>query len=197
MLVENIFVWFGNVIYMSRIGKKVITIPEGVTITFKQKERYIEAVGPKGNQGFEVHRDVIVSIDEDRKTIQTSPANKTKKADALWGTMTRLIENSITGVFEGFSKKLELNGVGFRMNLQGKKLVMALGFSHPVEREVPEELEAIVEDNTLIIRGIDKQKVGQFAADIRSLKPVEPYKAKGFKYDDEIVRRKEGKKTAS
>lgn len=183
---------------MSRVGKKVITIPEGVTITLKEKERNVEVSGPKGNLSFDFHRDVRVLIDKENKSANVERMQKTKKASALWGTTARLIENMILGVTKGFSKKLELNGVGFRMSVQGRKLVMALGFSHPVERDIPEGVEAMIEENTkLVISGIDKQKVGQFAADIRSLKPVEPYKAKGFKYEDEIVRRKEGKKAAS
>ena len=115
----------------------------------------------------------------------------------MWGTTNRLIGNMIEGVSNGFSKTLELNGVGFRMEMMGKKLKLALGFSHPVEVEIPEGLEAKVENNTLTIGGIDKQKVGQFAAEIRGLKPVEPYKGKGFKYAGEVVRRKEGKKATS
>ena len=183
---------------MSRVGKKVIIIPEGVTVTLKEKERNVGVSGPKGNLNFDFHRDVRVLIDEKEKTVSVERVIKTKKTNALWGTTARLIENMIAGVTTGFSKKLELNGVGFRMNLQGKKLVLALGFSHPVEREIPEGIEVSIEENNkLLIGGIDKQRVGQFATDIRALKPVEPYKAKGFKYEDEIVRRKEGKKSAS
>lgn len=115
----------------------------------------------------------------------------------MWGTTARLIANMIEGVSNGFTKKLELNGVGYRMAVKGKTLDFALGFSHPVELPIPEGLEAAVEGNTLSISGIDKQAVGQFAAEIRSLRPVEPYKGKGFKYEDEIVRRKEGKKAAA
>lgn len=113
------------------------------------------------------------------------------------GTTVRLIENMIIGVAKGFERKLELNGVGFRMALKGKQIDLALGFSHPVLVDIPEGLNVNIEGVVMTISGIDKQKVGQFAAEIRDLKPVEPYKGKGFKYDDEHVRRKEGKKAAS
>jgi len=119
-----------------------------------------------------------------------------KDAPAIWGTTARIIENMIEGVTNGFQKKLELNGVGFRMSVAGKKINLALGFSHPVVVDVPEDLQVTIEANIMTVSGIDKYKVGQFAANIRALKPVEPYKGKGFKYVGEYVRRKEGKKSA-
>lgn len=178
---------------MSRIGKKPIEIPQGVIVDLKDNR--INVSGPKGKLELVIVHDVLVSIDENRVVVDKS--NSSKKARAMWGTTNRLIENMIEGVSNGFSKTLELNGVGFRMEMMGKKLKLALGFSHPVEVEIPEGLEAKVENNILTIGGIDKQKVGQFAAEIRGLKPVEPYKGKGFKYAGEVVRRKEGKKATS
>lgn len=178
---------------MSRIGKKPVEIPQGVVIELKDDK--ITVSGAKGKLELALVRDVAVSVKDN--AVNVEKANNSKKARAMWGTTNRLIGNMIEGVSNGFSKTLELNGVGFRMEMMGKKLKLALGFSHPVEVEIPEGLEAKVENNILTIGGIDKQKVGQFAAEIRGLKPVEPYKGKGFKYTGEVVRRKEGKKATS
>lgn len=178
---------------MSRIGKKPVEIPQGVTVEMNANK--ITVSGSKGKMELVITHDVKVEIKDNLVTVDR--ANSSKKASAMWGTTNRLIGNMITGVSDGFSKVLELNGVGFRMEVNGKKLKMALGFSHPVEVEVPQNLEAKVENNALTISGIDKQAVGQFAAEIRSLKPVEPYKGKGFRYSGEIVRRKEGKKASA
>jgi len=178
---------------MSRIGKKPIKIPQGVTVEV-QKPRTVIVNGPKGKTEFDHRREVRVDIDDQKNEVQVAIARNMKNASAYWGTTTRVIANMIEGVKNGFEKKLELNGVGFRMNIQGKKLDLALGFSHPVHVAIPEGLEVSVDNNILTVSGVDKQQVGQFTAEIRSLKPVEPYKGKGFKYVDEIVRRKEGKK---
>lgn len=178
---------------MSRIGKKPIEIPQGVTVEMNANK--ITVSGSKGKMELVITHDVKVEIKDNLVTVDR--ANSSKKASAMWGTTNRLIGNMVTGVSEGFSKVLELNGVGFRMEVNGKKLKMALGFSHPVEVAVPEGLDAKVENNVLTISGIDKQKVGQFSAEIRSLKPVEPYKGKGFRYSGEVVRRKEGKKASA
>jgi len=178
---------------MSRIGKKPIEIPQGVTVELKDDK--VTVSGSKGKMELVVVYDVKVSIKENEVIVEKG--NSSKKSRAMWGTVNRLIGNMIKGVSEGFSKSLELNGVGFRMEINGKKLKMALGFSHPVEVEVKEGLEVKIENNVLTISGIDKQRVGQFASEIRSLKPVEPYKGKGFRYVGEIVRRKEGKKASS
>ncbi len=178
---------------MSRLGKKPINIPSGVEV--KEEKHEIIVKGPKGTLSLPLSYDLEMEIGDNQITIKK--LGKTKKAAAMWGTTVRLLENMIKGVVDGFEKKLELNGVGFRMAVKGNKLDLALGFSHPVEVTIPEGLSAQVEGNTLTISGIDKQKVGQFAAEIRALKPVEPYKGKGFKYDDEIVRRKEGKKAVA
>lgn len=178
---------------MSRIGKKPVEIPQGVTV--EMVDNKINVSGPKGKLGLLIVHDVKVEIKDGLVVVERG--NSSKKASAMWGTTNRLIGNMIEGVSNGFTKTLELNGVGFRMEVNGKKLKMALGFSHPVEVEVPADLEAKVENNALTISGIDKQAVGQFAAEIRSLKPVEPYKGKGFRYAGEIVRKKEGKKASS
>jgi large subunit ribosomal protein L6 len=179
-------------IYMSRIGKKPVIITEGVTLTLDKN--IVTVKGAKGSLTFEHHWDVEVKVVENEVIVEKK--GKGKHVPAIWGTTARIIENMIEGVTKGFSKQLELNGVGFRMSTAGKKVNMALGFSHPVEVDVPEDLTVICEQNIMTVSGIDKQKVGQFAANIRSLKPVEPYKGKGFRYVGEHVRRKEGKKSA-
>lgn len=178
---------------MSRIGKKPVAIPSGVEVTLDK--RVVSVKGPKGTLSFEHRREVKVTIEEG--SLQVSKVGETKQAQALWGTTAKSITNMIAGVTTGFEKALELNGVGYRMNLQGKKLALALGFSHPVEMMLPEGISAVLEGNVLKITGSDKQQVGEFAAVVRKLKPVEPYKGKGFRYVGEIVRRKEGKKAAA
>lgn len=178
---------------MSRIGKKPVAIPSGVEVTLDK--RVVSVKGPKGTLSFEHRREVKVTIEEG--SLQVAKVGETKQAQALWGTTAKSIANMIAGVTTGFEKALELNGVGYRMNLQGKKLALALGFSHPVEMMLPEGISAVLEGNVLKITGSDKQQVGEFAAVVRKLKPVEPYKGKGFRYVGEIVRRKEGKKAAA
>lgn len=178
---------------MSRIGKKPVEIPQGVTV--EMVDNKIVVSGPKGKLELVILHDVKVEIKDNLVAVDRN--NSSKKASAMWGTTNRLIGNMVEGVSNGFSKILELNGVGFRMEVVGKKIKLALGFSHPVEVEIVEGLEAKVENNILTISGIDKQVVGQFASEIRALKPVEPYKGKGFRYAGEIVRRKEGKKASS
>lgn len=178
---------------MSRIGKKPIQITQGVKIELNANKLTVS--GNKGSLELIIRPEVSVEISDD--SVIVNKKNNSKMASAMWGTTARLIANMIQGVSEGFVRKLELNGVGYRMSVKGKSLDFALGFSHPVELTIPEGLEANVEGNVLSISGIDKQAVGQFAAEIRALRPVEPYKGKGFKYDDEIVRRKEGKKAVA
>ncbi len=178
---------------MSRLGKKPIVIPPGVEV--KASGRKISVKGPKGTLDFEHHSEVKIEIGSEEVIVKN--IGKTKQAPAIWGTTARIIANMVKGVTEGYSKQLELNGVGYRMNLQGKKIILALGFSHPVEMAIPEGIEVKIENNIITVSGIDKQKVGQFTADVRKLKPVEPYKGKGFRYAGEIVRKKEGKKAAA
>jgi large subunit ribosomal protein L6 len=181
---------------MSKIGKKPIAIPDGVEV--KIVDGVLEAKGPKGSLSLEINPQAKVNIAE--KEITVEKARKSKEASAIWGLTRALVNNVIIGVKDGYEKKLELQGVGYRMAVAGKKINLALGFSHPVEVMVPEEVEAKLaekENNVLIISGIDKQKVGQFAAEVRALKKVEPYKGKGFRYQGEKVRRKVGKKAGA
>lgn len=175
---------------MSRIGRKPIEIPEGVEV--KIAEGKVSVKGPKGSLDFEFHPDMKVEISG--KEVKVSVAEETKKTKALWGLTRMLVANMIEGVTKGYEKQLELQGVGFRMAVQQKNVNMALGFSHPVEVEIPEGLEAKIDKNILTVSGIDKQKVGQFAASVRALKKAEPYKGKGFRYVGEIVKKKAGKK---
>lgn len=178
---------------MSRIGKKPIAIPEKVEVT--QHGNVLTVKGPKGTLSFTHGLDVTVRM-EGTEVIVEKKGNSLQ-ARAIWGTTGKLIKNLFDGVTAGFTKQLELNGVGFRMNVGGKNLNLALGFSHPVEIALPEGVEAKVENNILTLTGIDKQQIGQFAAVVRKLKPVEPYKGKGFRYVGEQVRKKEGKKAAA
>ena len=179
---------------MSKIGKKPVDIPGGVTVTLEKG--LLKAKGPKGELDMIVHKDAKVEISDNQIII--SKAADVPGANAIWGLTRSLVSNIITGVSVGYEKKLELQGVGFRMSIQGKKIVMALGFSHPVEMEIIDGITAkLEENNVLLISGIDKQLVGQFAANIKVLKKVEPYKGKGFRYVGEKVRRKAGKKASS
>lgn len=182
--------------HMSRIGKKPVAILDGVTVVL-EKPRTVVVKGPKGALSFHYEREMEVSVDAEKKEVTVVIAHATKNAPALWGTTARMVENMILGVKNGFEKKLELNGVGYRMALKGKNVELALGFSHPVSVPVPEGIEVKIENNVMTIGGIDKREVGQFSADMRALKPVEPYKGKGFRYVGEIVRRKEGKKAGA
>lgn len=181
---------------MSRIGKKPVQILDGVTVEM-EKPRTVIVKGPKGTLTFRHEREMSVEVNAEAKEVAVTVARSSKRSPALWGTTARILENMIVGVKNGFQKQLELNGVGYRMALKGKSLDLALGFSHPVVVEIPEGIEVKIEGNIMTITGIDKRAVGQFAADIRALKPVEPYKGKGFRYVGEIVRRKEGKKAGS
>ena len=179
---------------MSRIGKKVINIPESVTISVDGS--LVTVKGPKGTLSFDMHPTMALKVSGNEAQVEKAKADK--NISAFWGLTRAMIQNMVVGVTEGYQKKLELQGVGFRMSVQGKKINLALGFSHPVVVDVPEGIEAkIEENNVLTITGIDKQLVGQFAADVRSLKEVEPYKGKGFRYVGEHVRRKAGKKAAA
>lgn len=177
---------------MSRIGKKIIEIPNGVTLTLD--ENLVKVKGPKGELEFNSSYEVSIEIGD--KEVEVKKTGKTKNATALWGTTRAVISNMIEGVSNGFKKQLELNGVGYKMALQGKKLVLNLGYSHPVEMELPEGLSALIEKNVLTIEGTDKQSVGLFAAKVREKRKVEPYKGKGFRYVGEQVIRKEGKRAA-
>lgn len=175
---------------MSRIGKQPIVIPAGVEITIQGSLVIVK--GAKGK--LESTFDEVINIEQKENKIIVSPKKETENSQALWGLTRALIANMVTGVTEGFSKKLEINGVGYRAAVQGKKLVLNLGFSHPIEVEAPEGISLVVEKNNIIISGIDKQLVGKVAAEIRDFKKPEPYKGKGIRYENEVVKRKAGKK---
>ena len=175
---------------MSRIGRKPITIPAGVTVTLK--DGAVSAKGPKGELTQKVHQNIAVAI-EGNEIIVTRP-NDEKENRALHGLTRTLISNMVQGVATGFSKELDVNGVGYRVAKQGKDLVMNLGYSHQViMSEIPGISIEVPNPNKIIISGADKQLVGQFAAEVREKRPPEPYKGKGIKYATEYIRRKEGK----
>ena len=175
---------------MSRIGKLPVEIPAGVTITVDGDA--IKVAGPKGNLETKKLPEVTVAIEE--STLTVTRVSDQKISRSQHGLMRTLINNMVIGVTNGFSKKLEVSGVGFKLALQGQKLVMSLGFSHPVEYTAPAGVDIQVEKMGITVSGIDKQQVGQVAAEIRSFKKPEPYKGKGIKYKDEYIFRKEGKK---
>ena len=175
---------------MSRIGRLPVVIPAGVTVEVKENN-YVVVKGSKGT----LERNLPVEMDikvEDGHVVVTRP-NDLKRMKSLHGLTRTLIQNMVTGVNQGYQKVLEVNGVGYRAAKQGKKLVLSLGYSHPVEMEDPEGLETTVEGNKIIVKGISKEKVGQYAAEIREKRKPEPYKGKGIKYADEVIRRKVGK----
>ena len=176
---------------MSRVGSSAITIPADVTLS--NDDGVIVVKGKNGELSTSLHSDVELSVADNVATLK--PARDTRQAKALWGTMRSNLNNMVVGVTEGFTRKLEINGVGYRAAMQGNKLVLSLGFSHPVEMEVPAGLSVNVENNTtVIITGADKQLLGQFASEVRGKRPPEPFKGKGVKYADEHIVRKEGKK---
>ena len=176
---------------MSRIGKKPVAIPSGVTATVEGG--VLSMKGPKGTLTMPMAQEVTWDVQAD--SIGVIPANDTKRARAFWGMQRTLVQNLVTGVTTGFSKKLLITGVGYRASSQGKKLKLQLGYSHDVDIDVPEGLTVATPDQTTVeISGADKQKVGQLAAEIRRWRKPEPYKGKGIKYDGEYIFRKEGKK---
>ena len=176
---------------MSRIGRMPIAIPSGVTVEVAENNK-VTVKGPKGT--LERVLPEAMDIKVDGKEVVVSRPNDLKKNKALHGLTRTLIYNMVIGVTEGYEKKLEVNGVGYRAQKQGKKLVLSLGYSHPVEMEDPEGIETVLDgQNIIIVKGIDKEKVGQYAAEIRSKREPEPYKGKGIKYDTEVIRRKVGK----
>jgi large subunit ribosomal protein L6 len=176
---------------MSRIAKNGLKIPQGVEININGKD--VSAKGTKGQLNYTMVDEVTARVEDGMVIVEKTKG--TKFANAMWATTWRLINNLCIGVSNGFEKKLEINGVGLRANMQGQTLVMSLGFSHEVRYDVPQGITVSVEKNTEItVSGIDKQQVGQVAAEIRGFKPPEPYKGKGIKYADERIIRKEGKK---
>lgn len=176
---------------MSRIGKRPVSIPSGVIAEIADGTLVVK--GPKGTLSLSLRDEISYAIDGD--AIVVKPANDTKSARAFWGMQRTLVDNLVTGVTTGYTKVLEITGVGYRANAQGKNLKLQLGYSHDVDFAVPEGIEIKTPDNTTIeISGIDKQKVGQVAAEIRRWRKPEPYKGKGIKYRGEYIFRKEGKK---
>jgi large subunit ribosomal protein L6 len=176
---------------MSRTGKKPVAIPAGVTASMEAG--ILSVKGPKGTLTLPMASEVIYAIEGD--TVSVKPANETKRARAFWGMQRTLVQNLVTGVTAGFSKTLEITGVGYRANSQGRNLKLQLGYSHDVDVAVPEGIEVKTPDQTTIeISGMDAQKVGQLAAEIRRWRKPEPYKGKGIKYRGEFIFRKEGKK---
>lgn len=176
---------------MSRIGKKPVAVPQGVTASVEGQT--VTAKGPKGELKFVVNEEVIVKMGEDG--VKVDPRDQTKDARSKWGMSRTSIVNIMTGVSDGFTRSLEINGVGYRAAMQGKNLQLSLGFSHEVVYEVPEGITVATPKPTEItVTGIDKQKVGQVCAEIRSYRKPEPYKGKGVKYAEEKIFRKEGKK---
>ena len=176
---------------MSRVGQAIIEVPEGVEIN--QSDNLITAKGTKGELSTLINKAVVVKINAGKITVV--PNDKSPKGRALWGTTRALINNVVKGVSVGFVKNMEIVGVGYRGALQGNKLSLSLGLSHPVEMEIPEGLSIKMDGNTkFTISGADKQKLGQFAAVVRSKRPPEPFKGKGIRYSDEFILRKEGKK---
>ena len=175
---------------MSRIGRMPVTIPAGVTVKLEEGNK-ITVKGPKGTLERTLVPEMEVKVEGDEITV-TRP-NDVKRMKSLHGLTRTLINNMVVGVTSGYEKKLEVNGVGYRATKSGKKLTLALGYSHPIEMDDPEGIETTVEGNVITVSGINKEKVGQYAAEIREKRRPEPYKGKGIKYSDEVIRRKVGK----
>ena len=176
---------------MSRIGRMPIALPAGVTVDIAENNK-VTVKGPKGTLERVLPAEMEIKLDG--TTVTVSRPNDLKKMKSLHGLTRTLIHNMVVGVTEGYEKKLEVNGLGYRAQKNGKTLVLSLGYSHPVEMTDPEGIEVAVDgQNLIIVKGIDKEKVGQYAAEIRSKREPEPYKGKGIKYVDEVIRRKVGK----
>lgn len=175
---------------MSRIGRMPITVPAGVTVDLKE-HNLLTVKGPKGQ--LQRQLPVEMKIEIEGAEIKVVRPNDLKKMKSLHGLTRTLINNMVVGVTAGYEKKLEINGVGYKASKKGKQLDLALGYSHPIEMTDPEGIESTVENNIITVRGIDKEKVGQYAAEIRFKRMPEPYKGKGIKYVGEVIRRKEGK----
>ncbi|OGE76251.1 MAG: 50S ribosomal protein L6 [Candidatus Doudnabacteria bacterium RIFCSPHIGHO2_02_FULL_48_21] len=175
---------------MSKIGKKIIAIPSGVEVAVAPTE--VKIKGPKGESVVALHPKVAVTAADNTLSVSVkNPDDRRQKA--LWGTFRSLIANAVTGVTAGFEKKLDIVGVGYKAQMSADKLILNLGYSHPIELAVPAGLDVKVEKNTITVNGFDKQAVGEFAALVRSQRKPEPYKGKGVKYQNEVVRRKAGK----
>ncbi|MSR87623.1 MAG: 50S ribosomal protein L6 [Candidatus Zambryskibacteria bacterium] len=176
---------------MSRIGKKLITLPEKTELTISDSS--VSVKGPLGELSRELHPVLEVKVEGNIVTVV--PRKLTLESRALWGTYASHITNMVAGVNKPFEKKLILEGIGYKSEVKGNKIVFALGFSHPVEVEIPKTLKVTAEKNFITVSGSNKEEVGQFSAKIRALKKPEPYKGKGMRYEDEVVKRKQGKKS--
>jgi len=176
---------------MSRLGKQPIELPAGVEVALN--DGVITIKGAKGELSESIN-ERLVKIAIDGSTITLEPAKESIEARALWGTYAAIIRNLVTGVTEGFEKKLEIEGVGYRAEAQGQNLTLNVGYSHPVQLTVPDGMTATVEKNVITIAGIDKHAIGQFAANVRKVRQPEPYKGKGIRYQGEQIIRKQGKK---
>lgn len=175
---------------MSRLGKQPVTLPTGVEVTADATTLTVK--GPKGTLTRRLHPAVSVSVENGTATVV--PNQKYEAAAAMWGTFAAHLNNMVHGVTQGFEKKLQIEGVGYRAELKGRTLVLSMGYSHPVEMPVPEGIEALVEKNIITLTGADNEVLGQFAADVRAVKKPEPYKGKGIRYVGEYIIRKQGKK---
>ena len=178
---------------MSRIGKQEILIPDGVEVKINGTK--VEVKGSKGSLKIKTLPEIL--IERKDNTIHFSPKSDDLKSKAYWGLTRTLVSNMIEGVSKGFEKKLEINGVGFKVRVEGNKLILDVGFSHSVEIDAPEGIDFSVEKNVITVSGIDKELIGQVSAQIKRVRPPEPYKGKGIKYVGEVIRRKVGKKTAA
>ena len=178
---------------MSRIGKRPINIPEKTSVTVK--DGVVKVRGPLGELSRTVRSDVSVAVTDNQVVLK--PTAGTQLASALWGTYASHISNMISGVNTSFEKKLIVEGIGYRVEVSGDKLTLIVGFSHPVILPIPKELSITVQKNVISIKGSDKECVGQFAAQVRAVKKPEPYKGKGIRYEDEVVRRKQGKRAVT
>ena len=174
---------------MSRIGKQPVKLANGLEAKLEGAKLVIK----KGNDEKVIDTKGVLKVEINGDTITFEPADSSKFAKAMWGTARALANNAVIGLTKGFEKKLEINGVGYRANVQGKTLVLNLGYSHPIEYPIPAGIEITVEKNVITVKGSDKQQVGQVAAEIRSFRKPEPYKGKGVKYADEVIVRKAGK----
>lgn len=180
---------------MSRIGKKIITLPSKVQLTIEatpEVGQVVKVKGPKGNLEVQLPKGIAAEL-TGQELVFVLKADESKENKALWGLSRALVNNAVVGVVDGFTKTLEINGVGFKVAMQGKKLILNVGFSHPVEYQAVEGVTIETEKNIIKVSGISRQQVGQTAAEIRDIKKPEPYKGKGIKYTDEVIRRKAGK----
>ncbi|MEK7614579.1 MAG: 50S ribosomal protein L6 [Patescibacteria group bacterium] len=178
---------------MSRIGKQIINIPSAVTVT--KNGDVIVVKGPQGELS-KIFKSGDVAVNIDGQTITLALKKNNVSARSLWGTYASHLKNMIAGAEKAYQKKLILEGVGFKSEVSGANLVLALGFSHPIKVSIPADVKVTAEKNVIIVSGADKEKVGEFTAKVRALKKPEPYKGKGFRYDTEVIRRKQGKKSA-